>query len=107
MPDPDAQRSLTSVVLDPCHAIAVRKQTVAELKRSIRRFGRLVSIEQGARLASTLSEEVALDFRADLLTIVRALGNTSLRVDVIRSPVPTTTPTPVQRTTIPELEKDP
>jgi hypothetical protein len=75
VPDPDAQRSLADVVLDPSKAPAIRKQTAAELVRSIRRFGRLITAGQESRLSTMLREETDPDARASLLTILRALVN--------------------------------
>ena len=75
VPDPDAQRSLADVVLDPSQAPAIRKQSASELVRSIRRFGRLITAGQEARLATTLREETDPEARASLLTILRALVN--------------------------------
>jgi hypothetical protein len=75
VPDPDAQRSLADVVLDPSQAPAIRKQSASELVRSIRRFGRLITAGQEARLTTTLREETNPEARASLLTILRALVN--------------------------------
>ncbi len=75
VPDPDAQRSLADVVLDPSQAPAIRKQSASELVRSIQRFGPLITAGQEARLTTTLREETNPDARASLLTILRALVN--------------------------------
>jgi HEAT repeat protein len=75
VPDPDAQRSLADVVLDPSKTPAVRKQSASELVRSIRRFGRLITAGQESRLSTMLREETDPDARASLLTILRALVN--------------------------------
>jgi hypothetical protein len=92
VPDPDAQRSLADVVLNPSQAPAIRKQSASELVRSIRRFGRLITAGQEARLAATLREETDPDTRASLLTILRALvpapsGN-SLKLPAAPVPIP-------------------
>ena len=50
VPDPDAQRSLADLVLDPSQAPAIRKQSASQLVHSIRRFGRLITAGQEARL---------------------------------------------------------
>jgi HEAT repeat protein len=75
IPDPDAQRSLADMVLDPSQAPAIRKQIASQLVRSIRRFGRLITAGQEARLTTTLREETDPEARASLLTILRALVN--------------------------------
>ena len=75
VPNPDAQRSLADVVLDPSQALVIRKQSASELVRSIRRFGRLITAGQEARLTTTLREETDPDARASLLTVLRALVN--------------------------------
>ena len=90
VPDPDAQRSLADVVLDPSQAPAIRKQGASELVRSIRRFGRLITAGQEARLAATLREETDPDARASLLTILRAL----LPAPPSSSPKPPVPPVP-------------
>jgi hypothetical protein len=73
VPDPDAQRSLFDVVLDPSREPALRNQSASEVVRSIHRFGRLVSADQEARLVTSLREEINPDVRANLMAIVRAL----------------------------------
>jgi HEAT repeat protein len=92
VPDPDAQRSLADVVLDPSQAPAIRKQSASELVRSIRRFGRLITAGQEARLTAILREETDPEARANLLTILRALvpapsGN-SLKTPASPVPIP-------------------
>ena len=49
VPDPDAQRSLADVVLDPSQPPAIRKQSASELVHSIQRFGRLITANQEAQ----------------------------------------------------------
>ena len=73
MPEPDAQRSLADVVLDPSQPPAIRKQSASQLVHNIRRFGRLITADQEARLTTTLREETDPEVRASLLTIFRAL----------------------------------
>ena len=90
VPDPDAQRSLADVVLDPSRAALLRTQTAADLVRSIQRFGRLMSADQEARLASMVRAEDDPDIHAALLSIVRAL-TAGPGVKVARPP---TTPVP-------------
>jgi hypothetical protein len=74
IPDPDAQRSLADLVLDPSQTQAMRSQAAAELTRSIQRFGPLMSADQEARLATTLRDEANPGLRAGLAAIVSALS---------------------------------
>ena len=73
VPDPDAQRSLCALVLDPSQPPALRNQSASQVVHSIRRFGPLVTAEQEAQLVTSLQEETDADVRINLLTIVRAL----------------------------------
>jgi hypothetical protein len=73
VPDPDAQRSLFDLVIDPSVPPALREQTTTLLARSIQRFGPLVTADQEARLLTALREESDPKIRANLMTIVRAL----------------------------------
>jgi hypothetical protein len=94
VPDPDAQRSLAEVALDPSRTPALRSRAAVQLVRSIRRFGRLVTAHQEARLATTLREETNPDVRASLMDIVRALRPTP-PTGPPRTPAATTPPTPI------------
>ncbi len=47
VPDPDAQRSLADLVLDPSQDPALRSQTAAQLVRSIQQFGPLITRRPG------------------------------------------------------------
>jgi hypothetical protein len=99
VPDPDAQRTLADVVLDPSQPAPSRKQSAAQLVRSIKRFGRLVTADQEARLATSLRQETDPDVRADLSTILRALlplPPTGLP-QPSALPVPATEPAPIRR----------
>ena len=46
LPDANAQRSLATLVLDPSRDPSLRRQTAAQLVRSIQRFGRLITADQ-------------------------------------------------------------
>ena len=74
LPDPNAQRSLADVVLDPSQTPAIRKQSASKLVHSIQRFGRLITANQEAKLLTTIREETDPETRATLLTILRALS---------------------------------
>jgi HEAT repeats len=73
LPDPDAQRSLAALVLDPSRDPALRSQTAAQLVRSIRRFGPLITADQEKRLAASLGEETNPDVLSSLGTVLDAL----------------------------------
>jgi hypothetical protein len=100
IPDPDAQRSLADLVLDPSQPTATRKEGAALLVRSIKQFGRLVTAAQEARLVTGLREEADLGIRADLLTVLKALlpvpsaGLPQRQVPPIPAAVPVQSPTP-------------
>ena len=64
LPDPDAQRSLADVVLDPSQTPAIRKQSASKLVHSIQRFGRLITADQEAKLVTTIREETDPEARA-------------------------------------------
>jgi hypothetical protein len=74
IPDPNAQRSLAALVLDPSHTPELRNRTAALLVHSIQQYGCLVTAEQEAHLASTLSQEEDEGLRTSLLSVFRALG---------------------------------
>ena len=92
VPNPDAQRSLADLVFDPSQAPAIRKQCASELVRSIRRFGRLITADQEAKLAMAIREETDPEARADLLTILRAL----IPTPQVRLPKPPTPAIPAE-----------
>lgn len=71
--DPDAQRSLADVILDPSQSSLIRRQSASELVYSIQRFGRLITASQEARLATLIREETDPEVRGSLLAILRAL----------------------------------
>jgi HEAT repeat protein len=97
VPDPDAQRSLANLVLDPSKAPDIRRLTAAQLVRSIQRFGRLVSADHEARLARSLREETDPDVRADLITLLRVLlpSPPASLPQPPAPPVPATAPAPM------------
>jgi HEAT repeats len=90
VPDPDAQRSLMDVVLDPSRTLATRQHGAAQVVRSIGRFGPLVSADQEARLVTSVREETDPDVRAALTTIVRALRPP--RIPALSKPTAITAP---------------
>ena len=73
IPDPDAQRSLAAVALDPSQPVDLRKQSASRLAHSIKRFGPLISASQESRLAATVAEETDPNLRPELLAVVDAL----------------------------------
>jgi hypothetical protein len=92
---PDAQRALADVVLDPARAAGLRKQSAAGLLESIRRFGRMLTAKQEARLKTMVSEEDEPGARADLEALVRVLrgfASTEARTKPPARPLPATAP---------------
>lgn len=73
IPDPDAQRSLADIVLDPSRAPLIRKKSASELVHSIKRFGPLITRSQESRLTNAMREETDLEVRSSLLEILRVL----------------------------------
>jgi len=73
VPNPDAQRSLADVALDPSRAPVPRSQAASQLVRSIQRFGPLMSADQEARLSRTLPDEPDAEVRAGLQNVFSAL----------------------------------
>jgi hypothetical protein len=71
--DPDAQRSLADVVLDPSQLSPMRRQSASELIHSIQRFGPLITASQEARLVTAIREETDPEIRASLLAVFHAL----------------------------------
>ena len=73
LPDPDAQRGLADLVLDPSRPPDLRSEAAALLVRSIRRFKPLITARQEVRLAATLDEEIDDGVRAGLVAVLAAL----------------------------------
>jgi hypothetical protein len=98
LPDPDAQRSLATLVLDPSRDSTLRRQAATQLVRSIQRFGRLITADQEARLATIIREENHPDVLAELITIFRTLrpSPTPSLARLPRPLAPTESPAPVQ-----------
>jgi hypothetical protein len=71
--DPDAQRSLADIVLDPSQSSLLRRQSASELIHSIQRFGPLITASQEARLATVVRDETDPEVRASLLAVFHAL----------------------------------
>ncbi len=73
VPDPDAQRSLADLVLDPSQDPSLRSQTAAQIVRSIQQFGPLISADQEKRLAASLRDETNPAVIASLGKVLDAL----------------------------------
>jgi len=103
IPDPNAQRRLADIALDPSQPTLSRKQSIVQLVHSIKRFGRLVTGDQEARLVNSLRRETDPDVRADLSTILSALlphPATGLSPSPARL-IPAAQPTPVSKPAVP------
>ncbi len=71
--DPDAQRGLADVVIDPSKPAALRLSAANQLARSIQRFGPLVTAEQEAHLVTVLAQEGDPAVRTALAAVLGAL----------------------------------
>ena len=94
LPDPDAQRSLAGLLLDPSQPPEIRKQSASQLVRSIKRFGPLVSASRNLRLAASVGEETDPNLRTELLAVVRALRRTPRAVGL--KPPPSSSQSPLR-----------
>ena len=74
LPDPDAQRSLVDLVLDPSRPAGPAERGRRPARPSIRRFGPLLTADQEARLAASLDEETDPGVRAGLAAVLAALS---------------------------------
>jgi hypothetical protein len=95
VPDPSAQRSLADLILDPSRPVALRKDSIGELIRSIRQFGPLVTAAQEARLISMIREEGDSELGTVLETVIRALRPAKPRAGLNQ---PTDTPSTTKPT---------
>jgi len=77
VPNPDAQRSLADVVLEPSRATELRRTSAAQLAHSIQRFGPLVSADQETQLALGSQTEVDPQIRSALESVIKALRASS------------------------------
>jgi hypothetical protein len=73
VPDPDAQRGLADVVIDPSKPAALRLNAANQLARSIQRFGPLVTADQEAHLVTVLAQEGDPAVRTALAAVLGAL----------------------------------
>jgi HEAT repeat protein len=105
IPDPDAQRSLAAVVLDPSRSTDLRTEAAGQLIHSIQRFGRLITAHQEARFAQMVEEESDLNVRTAVRTVIKALQRPSRRgLNQPTAPVvaPARRQTPQPGTLVPE-----
>jgi hypothetical protein len=86
--DPDAQRNLAEVALDPARPATIRRQSAKELVDSIRRFGPLVTAQQEARLKTMINDEGDPIVLADLQAISRALRGLATAEGAAKPPGP-------------------
>ncbi|MGO9599766.1 MAG: HEAT repeat domain-containing protein [Isosphaeraceae bacterium] len=87
VPSPDAQRSLADAAIDPARPIELRQSSAAQLARSIRRFGPLVSADQETQLAALARAEGETQLQTALQTVVAALQARVPARKIGRSPV--------------------
>jgi HEAT repeat protein len=104
IPEPDAQRSLATVVLDPSQGIDLRRKAADQLVHSIQRFGHLITAYQEARFRQVAEEETDADARSTVGTVIQALHRTGIaRLNRPAAPAVAPmkepkVPTPAQRT---------
>jgi hypothetical protein len=73
VPDPDAQRSLADVALDPSRIPPLRTQAAVRLVQSIQRFGPLITADQEVRLSRAIGTEPDAQVQASLQNVASAL----------------------------------
>jgi hypothetical protein len=73
LPVPDAQRSLIDLAMDPSRPADLRIEAARLVVASIRRFRPLLTRQQEARLADTVSEEVEPGVQEALAAVLAAL----------------------------------
>ena len=76
LPDPDAQRSLFDLVLDPSRPPDLRSEAATLLVRSIKKFGPLLTARQEGRIAGVINEEIDPGVRAGMAAILAAMSPT-------------------------------
>jgi CheY-like chemotaxis protein len=73
VPDPEAQRGLADVLVDPAKPTPLRTSVAARLSRSIQRFGPLVTAEQEVQLLNAFKTETDGDLQTALAAVIGAL----------------------------------
>ena len=100
MPDPDAQRSLAGLVLDPSRTLRSEGKLPPSSSAASSGSDALITADQEARLAASIREETDPDVRADLVTILDALRpkppDGSLDLQATQPHVPSQRLTPIQ-----------
>lgn len=71
--DPNAQRGLADVLIDPGKSLPLRLSAASQLARSVRRFGPLVAADQEAKLLAAFDREADPALRTALGAVVGAL----------------------------------
>jgi HEAT repeat protein len=94
LPDPDAQRSLFDLLLDPSRPSDLRSEVAALLARSIKRYKPLITARQEVRLESLIDEELDPGVRAGMAAILAAMKSTTPSSAVSVRPLPRTRITP-------------
>ena len=73
LPDPDAQRSLFALVLDPSRPADLRSEAAALLVRSIKRFKPLLTARQESQLSRAFDQEQDESIRTAMEAILTAM----------------------------------
>jgi hypothetical protein len=74
IPEPEAQRSLADLVLNPAQPTKVRAHVAVQLAHSIKRFGPLITAHQEERLATDIRYQTDTEMQAKLLALLRVLN---------------------------------
>lgn len=83
LPDPDAQRAVFDVALDPSQAADFRGDAARRLVASIRKFGPLLTRDQEALLVAAMGQETEPDVLEALGAVVAALRSRGTRPVVV------------------------
>jgi hypothetical protein len=101
LPDPNAQRSLFNLAMDPSRPADLRVEAAGRLVASIRRFRPLLTRQQEARLAATADQELDPGVREALAAVVAALRPAAGRAAATARPSPAPPPVATPATPTP------
>ena len=73
VPNPDAQRGLADILIDPAKPAELRASAAAQLSKSVQRFGPLVTSDQETALLEAFDREPDAALRTALGTVIGAL----------------------------------
>lgn len=103
--NPNAQRGLADVMLDPSKPTSLRQAAAVQLARNAQKFGPLVAADQEAKLVATFERETDPGLKTALGSVIGALrpraATTGLRLQGL-NPGPAAAPVPAPAPTSPE-----